>query len=171
VTAGTALATDRGVMSGTALARLSLERKNWRRSHPFGFAACPAKNEDQTLNLMSWDCIIPGRKGTIWEGGRFKLQMIFKDDYPTSPPKCRFNPPIFHPNVYPSGTVCLSILNAELDWKPSLTVRQILGGIQLLLDDPNVRDPAQAEAYATFVHDKPEYERRVKAQVDKFRSI
>ena len=70
-----------------------------------------------------------------------------------------------------SGTVCLSILNAELDWKPSLTVRQILGGIQLLLDDPNVRDPAQAEAYATFVHDKPEYERRVKAQVDKFRSI
>ena len=57
----------------------------------------------QTLNLMSWDCIIPGRKGTIWEGGRFQLQMIFKDDYPTSPPKCRFNPPIFHPNVYPSG--------------------------------------------------------------------
>lgn len=88
-----------------------------------------------------------------------------------SPPKCRFDPPIFHPNVYPSGTVCLSLLNAEKDWKPSLTVRQILTGIQLLLDDPNIRDPAQAAAYASFVHDKPEYERRVKAQVDKFRSL
>jgi ubiquitin-conjugating enzyme E2 I len=36
--------------------------------------------------------------------------MIFKDDYPTSPPKVKFVPPLFHPNVYPSGTVCLSLL-------------------------------------------------------------
>ena len=69
------------------------------------------------------------------------------------------------------GTVCLSILSADQDWKPSLTIGQILVGIQLLLDDPNIRDPAQAEAYATYVHDRPEYDRRVKAQVDKFRGI
>ena len=25
---------------------------------------------------------------TPWEGGLFKLKMLFKDDYPTSPPKC-----------------------------------------------------------------------------------
>jgi len=125
----------------------------------------------QTLNLMNWECIIPGRKGTIWEGGRFRLKMAFKEDYPQSPPKCRFDPPIFHPNIYPSGTVCLSILSADQDWNPSLTIGQILVGIQLLLDDPNIRDPAQAEAYATYVHDRPEYDRRVKAQVDKFRGI
>lgn len=29
--------------------------------------------------------------------------MIFKEDYPSSPPKCKFEPPLFHPNVYPSG--------------------------------------------------------------------
>ena len=39
-------------MSGTALARLSLERKNWRRNHPFGFAACPTKNEDQVVDVV-----------------------------------------------------------------------------------------------------------------------
>ena len=41
---------DRGMTSGlssAALARLSLERKNWRRNHPFGFSACPTKNPDQ----------------------------------------------------------------------------------------------------------------------------
>ena len=27
---------------------------------------------------------------TPWEGGLYKLRMIFKDDYPTSPPKCKF---------------------------------------------------------------------------------
>ena len=67
--------------------------------------------------------------------------------------------------------MCLSLLSADQDWKPSLTVGQILVGIQLLLNDPNIRDPAQAEAYATFVHDRPEYERRVKAQVERFSGI
>ena len=26
---------------------------------------------------------------TPWEGGLFKLRMLFKDDYPSSPPKCK----------------------------------------------------------------------------------
>lgn len=43
----------------------------------------------------------------------------------------RFTPVIFHPNIYPSGTVCLSILNEDEDWKPSITIRQILLGIQV----------------------------------------
>lgn len=28
---------------------------------------------------------------TPWEGGLFKLRMLFKDDYPSSPPKCKYN--------------------------------------------------------------------------------
>ena len=31
----------------------------------------------------------------------------------------KFEPPLFHPNVYPSGTICLSILNEEKAWKPA----------------------------------------------------
>lgn len=49
----------------------------------------------------------------------------------------QFTPPLFHPNVYPSGTVCLSILSEEKDWRASLTIKQILIGIQDLLDNPN----------------------------------
>lgn len=36
----------------------------------------------------------------------------------------KFEPPIFHPNVYPSGTVCLSILEEEKDWRPAITIKQ-----------------------------------------------
>lgn len=36
----------------------------------------------------------------------------------------QFVPPLFHPNVYPSGTVCLSILNEENGWKPAITLKQ-----------------------------------------------
>lgn len=42
---------------------------------------------------------------TPWENGLYKIRMIFKDDYPSSPPKCKFEPPLFHPNVYPSGWI------------------------------------------------------------------
>ena len=76
----------------------------------------------------------------------------------------KFVPPLFHPNVYPSGTVCLSILDEEKDWRPAITVKQILLGIQDLLTDPNLKDPAQAEAYTCFQQNKADYEKRVRAQ-------
>lgn len=81
-------------MSGIAVARLSEERKTWRKDHPFvsriiyrlytiqdnnnisraitsydfyyalqGFVARPTKKEDGTMNLMNWECAIPGKKG------------------------------------------------------------------------------------------------------------
>lgn len=77
----------------------------------------------------------------------------------------KFTPPLFHPNVYPSGTVCLSILNEEEAWRPAITIKQILLGIQDLLNDPNPESPAQAEAYNLYKKDRPAYERRVKQVV------
>ena len=55
--------------------------------------------------------------------------------------------PLFHPNVYPSGKICLSLLDADKAWKPSLTIKHLLIGIQTLLDDPNNSDPAQARKH------------------------
>jgi hypothetical protein len=74
----------------------------------------------------------------------------------------KFVPPLFHPNVYPSGTVCLSILNEEEHWKPAITIKQILLGVQDLLDDPNPDSPAQADAYNLFKKDRAAYENKVK---------
>ena len=144
-----------------ALGRLTQERKKWRKDHPPGFYARPRRNPDGSTDMMLWDAGIPGRKGTIWAGGLFKLKITYPEDYPSSPPKCQFVPPLFHPNVYPSGTVCLSILNADEDWRPSITLKQILLGIQELLDEPNPNSPAQAEPYSLFTKNKEEYKRRV----------
>lgn len=98
----------------------------------------------------------------MWEGGEYKLVLEFPEDFPQKPPRCRFTPVLFHPNVYPSGTVCLSILNEDYDWKPALNLKQILTGIQDLLDNPNPNDPAQAEPYHLFINNREEYMRRVK---------
>ncbi|GJJ12551.1 SUMO conjugating enzyme Hus5 [Clathrus columnatus] len=143
-------------MSGICRTRLAEERKQWRKDHPFGFYAKPTKALDGSLNLMEWEVGIPGKPSTSWEGGVYKLVMIF--------PEGKFTPPLFHPNVYPSGTVCLSILDEEKSWKPAITIKQILLGIQDLLNDPNVNDPAQSDAYTLFKNDKQAYERRIRAQ-------
>lgn len=74
----------------------------------------------------------------------------------------KFTPPLFHPNVYPSGTVCLSILNEDEGWKPTITVKNILQGIQTLLDEVNLDSPAQAEAYSLFKKDKAAYQAKIK---------
>lgn len=73
-------------------------------------------------------------------------------------------------SVYPSGTVCLSLLDEEKDWRPAVTVKQILLGIQELLDTPNARDPAQADAYTIFIQNRREYEARVRAQAERFKN-
>ena len=97
-------------MSGIAAGRLREERKAWRRDHPHGFFARATKNSDGSSNIMEWRCGVPGKEGTPWEGGLYKLSLKFSDDYPTKPPIVQFTPRIFHPNVYASGKVCLSIL-------------------------------------------------------------
>ncbi|KAK8795610.1 hypothetical protein WA158_000267 [Blastocystis sp. Blastoise] len=152
-------------MSGIAEKRLIGERKQWRKDHPVGFTAKPKKDENGSTNLMFWECEIPGKTGTIWENGKYHLTMQFPDDFPSRPPKCQFRPPLFHPNVYPSGTVCLSLLNPEKKehgWKPSITVKEILLGIQHLLANPNWLDPAQAEPVQAYRHSEATYERRVR---------
>ena len=75
-----------------------------------------------------------------------------------------FEQKLFHPNVYPSGTVCLSIINEDLDWRTGLRVKDILLGIQELLKKPNIKSPAQKEAYELYKKSISEYEEKVREQ-------
>eukprot|EP00494_Astrolonche_serrata_P026623 UN26885 len=155
-------------MSGIAFERLAEERKSWRKSHPHGFYARPVK-QNGTRNLLTWDCGVPGPQGSPWEDGTYRLFMYFTEDYPNRPPKCQFSPVLFHPNIYPSGTVCLSILDESKDWKASITIPQILKGIQDLLKTPNINDPAQKEPYELYKTNTVAYEKKVRAEAAKHR--
>lgn len=131
-------------MSASAKARLTEERKDWRKSRcvgplgpdpstwwirdvgnpmqssgscrlllphscrPFGFVAKPRSAPDGSFNLLLWDCIIPGKQGTDWEGGLYPVQLIFSGDYPSKAPTAVFPPGFLHPNIYPDGHVSLT---------------------------------------------------------------
>lgn len=144
--------------------RIQQERKQWRKDHPFGFYAKPTKAEDGSLDLHNWVAGVPGKAGTLWENATYPLTIAFPEDYPAKPPKVKFPKEFYHPNIYPSGTVCLSILNEEQDWRPAISIKQVLLGIQELLDTPNPNSPAQEPAWKTFQNDPATYEKNVKAQ-------
>ena len=90
--------------------------------------------------------------------------MTFDADYPLKPPVCVFNPVLFHPNVFPTGHICLSLLYADQDWRSSLTVRDLLVGIQELLNDPNATHNAGPDAHRLYHADLAAYTARARAQ-------
>jgi ubiquitin-protein ligase len=53
--------------------------KQWRRDHPFAFYARPMRNQTGVLDLKRWECGVPGKDKTLWEGGLFKLEVQFPD--------------------------------------------------------------------------------------------
>ena len=147
------------------------------QDHPHGFVAKPQSLPDGTQNILKWDVVIPGKVGTSWEGANIPMTMEFSDDYPSKPPKCSFKlidgKPLFHPNVYPSGKICLSIINDTKDgtWRAALTIKQVLIAVQVLLEDVNNGDPAQEEAYRVYRDNKIEYKKRVRLQVARLQAL
>ena len=63
----------------TSYTRLTRVRKQWRRDHPFGFFAKPVRTTQGVLDLKKWECGVPGKDKTLWEGGLFKLDVLFPD--------------------------------------------------------------------------------------------
>merc|ERR1740139_540968 len=110
-------------------------------------------------DLYGWYAYINGPEQTSWEGGIFKLSLEFPDSYPSSPPKVKFVTPMFHPNVYTSGDICLDILQDK--WSAIYNVSTILLSIQSLLNDPNCNSLANTEAGKLFLENKIEYTKRI----------
>lgn len=144
-------------------------RSGAKTTHPIGFYARPTSNGDGSANLFCWEAGIPGKKGTDWEGGVYSLRIDFSNSYPSHAPVVTFTPVIFHPNVYSSGRVCLSILTDE--WRPAISVKQILMGVQDLLDTPNENSPANGQANKIYLRDKNEYKKKVKDEARKHKPL
>ena len=77
----------------------------------------------------------------------------------------RFITKMFHPNIYADGKICLDILQNQ--WSPIYDISAILTSIQSLLSDPNPASPANAEASQLYERDRREYNKRVRAVVER----
>eukprot|EP00659_Diplonema_papillatum_P004182 gene4182-6489_t len=88
--------------------RLMRDYKKVQQDPPAGISAVPVDKD-----LMTWNAVMFGPEKTCWEGGSFKLKMVFSDDYPNKPPKVTFSTKMFHPNIYTDGSICLDILQSQ----------------------------------------------------------
>ncbi len=127
---------------------------------PEGITGAPSPS-----NIMLWNAVIFGPAETPFEDGIFKLVLVFDESYPNKPPTVRFLTPIFHPNVYADGGLCLDILQNR--WSPTYDVSAILTSVQSLLHDPNPTSPANVQAAQLYTEDRREYVRRVREIVER----
>jgi len=161
-------------MSTQAVARLQKELKELTKNPVEGFKV---ELVDEA-SLFEWRVYIQGPPGTDFEGGIFKATMAFPEDYPNSPPKMKFGD-FWHPNVYPDGTVCISILHLpdpmneqereEETWRPIQTVESILVSVTSMLADPNFSSPANVDASVELRKKPAEYKKRILKLVEKSR--
>ena len=112
-------------------------------------------------NLNMWKAIVTGPQDTPYANYNFDMEIRFNDDYPVKPPSVKFVSPMFHPNVYRDGKICVDILQGE--WSPAQNVRTVLVSIRSLLMDPNPNSPANRDAAVIFKQSLEEYNRKVKS--------
>jgi len=125
-------------------------------------------------NLLEWEIIIIGPSDTLYEGGILKARLTFPPEYPLLPPKMKFVTPMWHPNVYSDGALCISILHdpgedqygyesAAERWLPIHTVETILVSVISLLSvyPPPTESPANVDAAKEIRENLPAYKKKV----------
>jgi len=130
-------------------------------------------------NIFEWSvALIVLNPDSLYYGGYFKAVMKFPRNYPYEPPSFRFARPLWHPNVYPDGGLCISILHqpgedmmsgeqAGERWSPVQRVESVLISVISLLDDAEVSSPANVDAGVMLRKDPAAYKERVQLDREK----
>lgn len=131
-------------------------------------------------NVFMWNVsLIVVDPESDYNGAYLSGELAFPSNYPFAPPTFKFKPSIFHPNVYPDGRLCISILHTAdaeasdepsyLTWSPAQNVESILLSILSLLEDPNTNSPANVEASICYRKQHDVYKEKIKQDVQKSR--
>ncbi|EEQ87351.1 Ubiquitin-conjugating enzyme E2 15 [Blastomyces dermatitidis] len=125
-------------------------------------------------NIFEWEVMLMiSDECKFYGGGFFCARLTFPPEYPHMPPTMKFETPIFHPNIYPNGEVCISILHPPEDdkygyesaaerWSPVQTPETILLSVISMLSSPNDESPANVEAARLWREDPKEFKKRVR---------
>eukprot|EP00760_Papus_ankaliazontas_P001392 PhM_4_TR10462/c1_g1_i1/m.17760/K10575/UBE2G1, UBC7; ubiquitin-conjugating enzyme E2 G1 len=132
-------------------------------------------------DFFQWTVWFLGPNGTPYEGGHFKASFKYPAEYPMLPPEMTIVSEFWHPNVYPDGKVCMSILHPpvadqfnteeslDIRWSPVQTIDSILVSFLSLLSDPDPSDagaPANVDALRQYRVDKRGFLSRCKKCVE-----
>ena len=122
-------------------------------------------------DITHWQITLIPPVGTDYEGGFYKIEAKFLEDYPDSAPQLKFVTKIFHCNVdESSGHICVNSIKD--DWKPSLTMEDVLNHIMILLYKQNPDSPMNGYAADLYrKKNKTEFLAKVKEYSKKYANI
>jgi len=99
--------------------------------------------------------------------GDLVIHISFPKNYPYSPPRVVI-PKIYHPNIYKTGNLCMSILHEgnrevgdaeDMDekWSPAIWMESLLASLVWVLESPNLDSPANVDAKKLYTSNIGEY--------------
>ena len=113
------------------------------------------KHSDEDM-LVGYAMII-GPEDSLYFGGYYFFKFDFPINYPHSPPSVTYltndGETRFHPNLYKTGKVCLSILNTWRgeQWTGCQTIKSVLLTIMSVMDKkPLLHEPGITESHFDF---------------------
>jgi ubiquitin-protein ligase len=149
-----------------SIKRLQAEFKQMTKEPNYFFSVEPSAN-----NFYKWNVMMIGPPDTPFEGANIKAELNFPMEYPNKAPQFRFISNLYHPNIYPDGKVCISILHEGVDefeyesvserWNPSQSVNSILISILSVLSEPNFESPANVDASKMWRDNYDEYKKLI----------
>ena len=145
---------DTIVISKETVKRLSKDIKELIKN-PLDDEGIYYKHDD--TNILKGYAYISGPSDSVYVGGNYFFTFNFPYDYPHKPPKVEFHTndgvTRFHPNMYRSGKICLSILNTWRgdQWTGCQSIRTILLTILSIMDSkPILHEPGFTESHDDF---------------------
>ncbi|EEY14992.1 hypothetical protein D7B24_002040 [Verticillium nonalfalfae] len=129
-------------------------------------------------NVFEWEVMLMINDDCkYYGGGFFRARLTFPPNFPDMPPSMTFQNPIpFHPNIYPDGKLCISILHppgedefayeeASERWSSVRSPESILVSVLSLFHSPNTESPANVEAGRLLREDTKEFRKKVRVCV------
>jgi len=124
-------------------------------------------------DILQWNVKFFGAPDSPFQGCYFKARVVFPTSYPNNPPTIKILPLttenggahlFFHPNIYPNGDFCMSILvtdgqyydssYAREMWRPSQTASSVIRSMMEVMGNPNPDSAANIDA-AKLYRDNP----------------
>ena len=128
--------------------------------------------------------LLVGPKGTVYEGGLFRLEIKYPKDYPRSPPFVRLHTPIWHPNFWAKPSeykgqrnICLALVDTQYigkkgGWSPSKTVTTVIQSIYAMLNTHgqyiNPTDVFNKKAALEMMKEPKKFDKKCKALTKKY---
>ncbi|KAK6223163.1 ubiquitin-conjugating enzyme [Colletotrichum tabaci] len=165
--------------SAAAASLLGRQLKEMQTGKDIPGISCGLVNDN---NIFEWEVMLMiSDDCKYYGGGNFRARLVFPPNYPLMPPSLTFQTPIpFHPNIYPDGRLCISILHppeedqygyeaASERWSPVQSPETILLSTISLFHGPNDESPANVEAARMFREEREgknkDFRRRCRACV------